>query len=337
MPEQKNRVILGMMTFGPPEVGSARITSIDETKKIFQHLKDEGYDEIDTARVYCEKKQEAFTREAGYKDYGFKVATKLYPNTPGTHKRDVIIQNVNDSLEALGTDCVDIWYLHAPDRSVPFTETLEAVNDLYKQGKFKQLAISNYTAFEVAELSILARERGWVRPTLYQAMYNAITRGIEKELVVACRKYGLDIVVYNPLAGGFFSGKYKTSDVPESGRFSNREVAQGSNYRNRYFKDGYFEAISKLEPVVKKHNLTLIETALRWVTHHSALKTRAKGGNDGVIIGVSSYDQLVNNLKDLEKGPLPEEVVQALDEAWKIVQPDAPNYWHLELKYDYTV
>lgn len=88
--------------------------------------------------------------------------------------------------------------MHAPDRSVPFEETLEAVNEAYKEGKFKRLGLSNYTAFEVAEICTLCKERGWVKPSVYQGMYNAITRAIEEELFVACRKYGLDIVVYNP-------------------------------------------------------------------------------------------------------------------------------------------
>jgi aflatoxin B1 aldehyde reductase len=143
-------------------------------------------------------------------------------------------------------------------------------------------------------------------------------------------------VTYNPLAGGLFSGKYKTKSVPAEGRFSEDNGNLGTMYRDRYFKDTYFEALRILEPVVQKYNLTLLETALRWVVHHSALKiTQESGGNDGVIIGISSFDQLKSNLKDLEKGPLPEEVVDALDEAWRIAKSEAPNYWHLDLKYTY--
>lgn len=106
-------------------------------------------------------------------------------------------------------------------------------------------------------------------------------------------------------------------------------------YRSRYFKDATFAALAHVEPVVQKHGLTLLETAFRWCRHHSALKMGPEGGNDGLIIGVSSKAQLEQNLKDIEKGPLPEEVVAALDEAWKIAKRDTPNYWHLELKYGY--
>lgn len=106
-------------------------------------------------------------------------------------------------------------------------------------------------------------------------------------------------------------------------------------YRKRYFRDNTFEALRVIEPVVAKHNLTLLETAFRWLTHHSALNIK-DGGNDGIIIGVSSKQQLENNLKDLEKGPLPEEVVKALDEAWLIAKPTVAPYWHPDAPIAYT-
>ncbi|KAI9772997.1 MAG: hypothetical protein M1839_002267 [Geoglossum umbratile] len=332
----KNRVILGLMTFGPDPSAGARITSLDEYKEILDYFQSQGYGEVDTARVYVDGKQEGFTAQAGWKDRGLKLATKVYPIEAGLHKPDVLKAKFQESLTALETDQVDVFYLHAADRSVPFAETLEAVNELHKQGKFIEFGLSNFTAFEVAEVVITCKERGWVRPTIYQAMYNAITRLIEPELVVACRRYGIDIVVYNPLAGGFLSGKYKTIDVPPDGRFSDAHGRMGPMYRNRFFKDAYLEALRIIEPVVQNHGLTLPETALRWLVHHSALNIKPEsGGKDGVIIGASNLDQLKSNLNDLEKGPLPEAVVKALDEAWKIAIPEAPKYWHLTLKYTY--
>ena len=141
------------------------------------------------------------------------------------------------------------------------------------------------------------------------------------------------MVIYNPLAGGLFSGKIKSADIPSEGRYSN-QATSGEMYRKRYFKDATFDALRLIEPVAQKHNLTLLEVALRWCTHHSALKMQ-DGGRDGVIIGVSSFSQLESNLKDLEKGLLPEEVVKVLDEAWLITKPTTPNYWQLDLAYTY--
>ena len=98
-------------------------------------------------------------------------------------------------------------------------------------------------------------------------------------------------------------------------------------YRDRYFKDPTFEALKIIEPVVKEHNLTLIETALRWCVHHSKLNMRGEGGNDGIIIGVSSQKQLEGNIENLEKGPLPKEVLEALDKAWELIGGSSPSYW----------
>lgn len=209
---------------------------------------------------------------------------------------------------------------------------LNNYSQIYR-GKFVQLGLSNYTAFEVAEIVMTCKYNNWVRPTIYQGMYNAITRSLERELIPACKRYGLDVVVYNPIAGGLFSGKYKSKDIPTTGRYSDAVGTMGEMYRKRYFKDSTFEALKIVEPVVAKHSLTMVETALRWLVNHSALNI--KDGNDGIIIGVSSLDQLDENLRDCEKGPLPEEVVQALDKAWAVSIAETPNYWHLDLKYTY--
>jgi len=333
VPKPKPRVILGLMTFGPDPSTGGRITSLTEYNKFLDYFQSQGYNEVDTARTYVGGKQEAFTRDAKWKDRGLTIATKAYPREPGTHKPEVLTKMFETSLKELGTDCVDIFYLHAADRSVPFAETLEAVDKLHKQGKFVQLGLSNFTAFEVAEVVMTCKYNNWVRPSIYQGMYNAITRSLEQELIPACRRYGLDVVIYNPIAGGLFSGKYKTTDIPAEGRYSDAVGSMGAMYRARYFKDSTFKALQIIEPVVEKHGLTMVETALRWCVHHSALKIT--DGNDGIIIGVSSLGQLETNLADCEKGPLPEEVVKALDEAWMVAKPDTPNYWHLDLKYTY--
>jgi len=98
-------------------------------------------------------------------------------------------------------------------------------------------------------------------------------------------------------------------------------------YRERYFSDATFKALEMIEPVAEKHHLTLLEIALRWCVHHSLLNMK-DGGRDGVIIGVSSLGQLESNVKDLEKGPLPEEVVDVLDKSWETVtKANCPLYW----------
>ncbi|CAF2728776.1 unnamed protein product [Rotaria sp. Silwood2] len=320
------RVILGCATMGPPGTNIARVTTVDGTKAMFKALQSYGYSELDTARTYNDGKQEAFTRETGVLNEGFTVATKVYPVEAGMHKPERLRQTFETSLSELGQQSVEIFYLHAPDRSVPYEETLEEINKLHKEGKFKTFGLSNYAAWEVAQITQICIFNQWVRPRVYQGMYNALTRALEEELVPCCRHYGIDIIAYNPLAGGILSGRYRSSsEIPKEGRFSNAEGnTAGQLYRDRYFNDVYLDAINNLIPVIENHGLTITETAFRWLVHHSKLRPF---DGDGIIIGASSVEQLESNLKDLQKGLLPDDVVQALDEAWHSTRAVAKTYW----------
>lgn len=109
-----DRIILGLMTFGPDESAGARITDQATFGKALDVFQARGYNEVDTARVYVNKMQEAFTRDAGWKDRGLTLATKItYPSQLGSHKYDQVLESMNTSLKELGTDCVDIVYIHA--------------------------------------------------------------------------------------------------------------------------------------------------------------------------------------------------------------------------------
>ncbi|KAI0934347.1 hypothetical protein AcV5_006218 [Taiwanofungus camphoratus] len=239
------------------------------------------------------------------------IDTKVYPVKPGDHAPATLRSTFQTSLKLLAPLKVRVLYLHAPDRSVPFEDTLREVNELYKEGLFQTFGLSNYASYEVAEIVGICKAKGWVQPKIYQAMYNAITREMEAELVPCCRKFGLRIVIYNPLAGGFFAGKITApdADAPKGGRFDPNSK-MGTMYRARYLKGGYFEALNYLKPIAEKYQLRLTEIALRWCQHHSALTPE-----DGIILGASSAGQLEQNCLDSEQGPLPEEVVKALDEA----------------------
>lgn len=325
---KKPRISLGLLTFGPPgsEEYGTRINSLDDFNAILDHYQSRGYNEVDTARTYVNGLQEGWTRQAGWKDRKLNLATKWYPYSAGDHARQRVREAVATSLAELGTDSLDLWYMHAPDRSVPFAETLQAADELHREGKIKRLGLSNYAAWEVAEIWNIADQKGYIKPTTYQAMYNCLTRAIEEELVPCCRKYGIDLLVYNPLAGGVLSGRYKTKEVPQDGgRFSGVDPVVGEMYRKRFFKDANFEALKIIQPVAEKHGLTLLEIAFRWMVHHSALKVM--DGNDGLVIGISSLKQLEANLNEVEKGPLPEEVVKTLDDAWQITKPTCDTYW----------
>ncbi|KAI5458185.1 NADP-dependent oxidoreductase domain-containing protein [Mariannaea sp. PMI_226] len=332
------RVILGLMTHGPASIPDARVTSIDEFQRQLDAFQNEfGGTEIDTARIYLGGEQESFTAQAGWKERGVQIATKSYPLAPGGHTAANLRKDLETSLAKLGTDCVDIFYLHSADRSVPYAETLEAANALYTEGKFRKLGLSNFSAYEIAEIVMLCDARGWVKPTIYQGIYNALTRNLETEVIPACRRFGLDLVVFNALAGGLLTGRFlgsATSDEVGQGRYDTKTFL-GPIYRSMYFKDSTFEAVKMINAVAEKHSLSMTEVAFRWCVHHSALKTALQGGNDGILIGISKIEQIGGNMKDIRKGPLPEDVVEVLEKAWLMVKGTSPNPWHTPLVYTY--
>lgn len=142
---------MGLMTIGPDPGKGARITSLDEFTKCLDYFSSKGYTELDTAAMYVEGQQESFTREAGFQERDFKIATKIMPFNPGDHAPGKLVESWNTSLAKLGVDSVDIMYLHAPDRATSLESTLEGVDKLYQEGKFKHFGLSNYAAWEVAE------------------------------------------------------------------------------------------------------------------------------------------------------------------------------------------
>lgn len=338
-PEQKSalNIVMGCMTFGVEGSEGARVHKVEDIAAILDVFQAHGHSELDTARVYTAGTSEELLGELGWQKRGLVMETKLYPNGanaavagPGgviiTHSPEDLRKQLDISLKALKAESIDMWYLHAPDRTTPYEVTLKAVNDLHKEGKFKRFGISNYMAWEVAEIVAICKANGYIQPTAYQGIYNAIHRNVEPELFPCLRKFGIAFYEFNPLGGGFFTGRYRAidDDVEPGSRFDPARN-QGKSYRNRYWNDAYFKALASIEIVAQKYSLTIAEVALRWVSHHSFLK-REYG--DAIIIGASSLNHIEQNLVDLEKGPLPDEVVKVLDEAWDSVKPFASKYYH---------
>lgn len=320
-------ITLGAMTFGEEGTSGARVTTLAACGEMLDVFQSHGHVEVDTAIAYTAGTSEEFLGKLEWQKRGLVMDTKLYPNAAAgiTHSGPDVRKFLDIQLKSLQTTQIDMWYLHAPDRSVPFEKTLAAVDALYKEGKFKRFGISNYMSWEVAEIVGICDKNGWIKPTAYQGIYNAIHRNVEPELFPCLRKLGLSFYEFNPLAGGFFTGNYTRDAAVEEGSRFDPTKGQGQNYRARYWHEEYFQALDLIRPVAEEHNLTLGEVALRWVSHHSLMK-RTYG--DNILIGASSKAHLEENLVDLEKGPLPEKVVRVLDEAWKLVKPVATKYWH---------
>ncbi|KAF3909954.1 hypothetical protein ABW20_dc0104849 [Dactylellina cionopaga] len=334
MASQMN-IVLGVMGFGKEGAETARIHSIDGCSKILDIYTSKGYKEIDTARIYSEGTSEEYLATADWKSRDIIVGTKLYPtaNLPipvpddfvYNHHKGGVRRGLMDSLKALGTDKIDLFYLHGPDRTVPYEVTMQEVNELYQEGHFNRFGLSSYAAWEVAYICEICDKNGWIKPTVYQGLYNYAARAIEPELIPCLRKYGLSIYIFNPLAGGILAGIYNkdTTEVEPGSRYDTSRFV-GKSSRARYWTDRFFEAVDLIKPAAEKHGLTQAECALRWLVHHSVLK---KELGDAIIIGVSSVKHLEDNLADVERGPLPEDVVKAIDAGWA-AQGTIVQYFH---------
>ena len=290
---------------------------------------------MDTARIYGNGTTEEILAETNWQKRGIVMATKVYP----TQRMPSLLKGkgytlepadvrsaLTTSLNALGAESVDLYYLHGPDREVPFEETLGEIDALYKAGKFRRFGISNFQSWEVARICEICEKNGWVKPSVYQGVYNALQRTIEAELFPCLRYYNIALYAFQPLAGGFLTGRYsrEQSDFEAGSRFDPKHV-QGKMHQGRYWNDTYFDAIDSIKAVAEKNGLTIAEVAMRWLEHHSLMK---KENDDAIIVGASSTKHLEENLADLEKGELPEEVVEVVEQAWLAVKGVAPKYWH---------
>src|SRR5213593_4127964 len=218
-----SEICLGTMTFGH---------QCDEPTSvaILNRAADQGVTFIDTADVYpvppapetAGRTEEIVGRWLQGQRRRFVLATKcrmrvgLGANDEGLSRRH-ILEAVDDSLRRLQTDYIDLYQPHSPDPDTPLEETLQALDDLVRQGKVRYLGCSNYPAWQVALALGHSARSGWARFDCVQPRYNLLYRDIEAELLPLCSDQGLGVIAYNPLAGGFLTGRYQEQEPPPSG------------------------------------------------------------------------------------------------------------------------
>ncbi|KAJ5712163.1 Aldo/keto reductase [Penicillium malachiteum] len=282
------KAIFGAMNIGEKERtgdGRTRVHTLEEAGEMVSLFKSYGHVDIDTARIYGDGSSEQFLGDL--KLMGVNLDTKPFPTAH--HSPKDLRKGLMRSLKALQVPKVHVWYLHSPDRIVPFEDTLREVNKLHQEGYFDMLGISKYQSWEVATLCNIADKNGWIKPSVCQGIYNSFYRTVELELLRCLRHYGISYYCFNPLAGGMLTSRY-ARDKPGAvtgGRF---DPGSGSGVltRERYYNDVDFDALEILRPAAKKHGLTEVECALRWLSHHSQLKEEL---GDGTVIGSSSFNQ----------------------------------------------
>lgn len=310
------KLVLGTMTFGESVFRPDTDTFIDT-------FLDAGYMELDTAYVYndgvCERMLGEILPEL---NRPYRIATKVNPRITGKLDADAAYLQLNESLARLNLAAVDTVYLHFPDPGTPVESVLTAMADLHEQGKFKELGLSNFPAWMVADVWHICDRHGWVKPTVFEGIYNPLTRKAETELNACLDRFGMRFYAYNPLAGGLLTGRYERfEDAPSDGRFTHRP-----NYRGRYWKKSYFDAVDVVKTAAEKHGITVIDATYRWLAFHSMLNGER---GDAIIIGASKLSHLKQNMDTIRAGSLPQDVLQAFDTAWGITKGDSPAYFTL--------
>lgn len=307
-----SRVCLGTMTFG----GQCGET---EAARLVDSCLDRGVNFIDTANAYNSGAAEEITGRIleSLRDrvvLASKVALKMgeAEDQQGL-SRKAIFRGIEDSLRRLRTDYLDIYYLHQPDYGVPLEETLRAMEDLVRAGKVRYPAVSNYAAWQICRMRSIAEKESYTPVRIAQQMYNLLARTLEPEYLPMAADLGVSTIAYNPLAGGLLTGKHKDGKPVAGTRFDQNQV-----YRNRYWHAANLCAVQRLERAACEEGRSLVSLSLNWLLHHTPA--------DCVVLGASRLDQLEENLRVLEDGPLSAETLEVCESVRTELRGVMPAY-----------
>ena len=264
----------------------------DDSIKIIHRALDAGINFIDTADVYSRGESEEIVGKAlsGRRD-DVVLATKVHgtmgddSNQFGNSRR-WIIREVEDSLRRLKTDWIDLYQIHRPEPGTDVEETLGALTDLVRQGKVRYIGSSTFPASQIVEAQWAARERGLERFVCEQPPYSLLARAVEADVLPTCRRHGIGVIPWSPLAGGWLSGKWRTgADVPESTRAqripARYDLSDPANQRK-------LDAADALGRLADEAGMSLIQMALAFVINHPAVTA--------AIIGPRTLEQLESQL-----------------------------------------
>jgi aryl-alcohol dehydrogenase-like predicted oxidoreductase len=283
-----SKLWLGTMMFGDQ-------TDAAEAARIVDATREAGINAIDTADVYADGESERITGQLIGRDRErWVLATKLgNPTTPGANDRGSsrrhMVRALDASLARLGTDWVDIVYLHREDATTPLEETVAAMRHLLATGKVHYFGISNFRAWNVARMAELCRAAGIPAPIVCQPPYNAMTRQIETELLPCCAHYGIGVVAYSPIARGVLSGKYAPGAAPPEG---SRAARNDTRILQTEFRAESLAFAQRIAEHARAHGRTPLEFALGWVWNNALVH--------GVIGGPKTLAQWQEYLRALD-------------------------------------
>ncbi|TKA79124.1 hypothetical protein B0A55_02422 [Friedmanniomyces simplex] len=300
------KIIVGLMGSSVSS-GSTSMTGAEQLLPFLTMLKKHNVRELDTARVYNGGRSEEDIGNIPEAKNDFVIATKAPSFSPGSLAYQKVIDNCNASLKALKQESIDLYYFHGPDRQTPLEESCKAIHQLHEEGKIAKFGVSNFNAQEVEKIHSTCSSNGWITPSVYQGMYNPLTRTGEQTLFPTLRKLGIAFYAFSPLAGGYFSKSTDQLRTPASGG----RMDQMKHFAFVYVNDVSLEMHDRLTQACEAEGLMVKEATLRWLFHHSIL-----GTEDGVILGGSSTEQMKENVKACEGGSLPGRVVECFEGMW---------------------
>jgi aryl-alcohol dehydrogenase-like predicted oxidoreductase len=292
----------------------------DKSISIIHRALDAGINFVDTADVYSRGESETIVGKAlaGGRRDDVILATKFHgqmgvpvdapmgtrgdPNKAGNSRR-WIVREVEDSLRRLGTDWIDLYQVHRPDHGTDVEETLSALTDLRRQGKIRAFGSSTFPAHEVVEAQWVAQKHGLGRFVTEQPPYSILVRGVEADLLPVAERYGLGVLPWSPLAGGWLSGRYrKGQDTPQSGRATRMPTRYDLSNPDNQRK---LDAADALAVLAEEAGISLVHLALAFVLRHPAVTAP--------IIGPRTMDHLESQLGAVDV-VLSDDVLDRIDE-----------------------
>ncbi|MEV8045702.1 aldo/keto reductase [Streptomyces griseoluteus] len=307
---------LGAMMFGA--VGNP---DHDDSVRMIHKALDAGINFIDTADMYSYGESEEIVGKAlkGRRD-SVVLATKARlpmnsdgadPNMQGASRR-WLTRALDDSLRRLGTDHVDLFQIHRPDPDTDIEETLSALTDLVRAGKVRAIGTSSHPASDIVEAQWVAEHHRLQRFRTEQPTYSLLNRGVEREVLPVCERYGMGTLIYSPLAGGMLTGRYRKDRAADTHR---------STYGFRHLRDERrLDTVERLIPVAEEAGVSLTHLALAFVISHP--------GVTSAIIGPRTMEQL-DDLLAGDKVTLSDEILDRID----AVVPPGTDVGALDMEY----
>ena len=306
-------ICLGTMMFGDR-------TDAAEAGRIVASARDAGINFIDTADVYVKGESERITGKLIASDRNrWVLATKVAnamgddPNRKGTGRK-WILTAIDESLERLGTDYVDIYYLHRDFEETPLEETIGAIGDVIRAGKARYFGVSNYRGWRIAEVVRWCERLGVPKPVVSQPYYNMMNRGPEVEILPVCKHHGIGVVPYSPLARGILTGKYKPgAEAPADSRVGRKD----KRMLETEFRDESLAIAQKVKAHAEKKGMSPGHFAIAWVLANRVI--------DSVIAGPRTLEQWNDYLGAIGK-PFDRDDEALVDGLVRPGHPSTPGY-----------